>query len=261
MKCSVIVATNDRQILEACLLASPDLASGLEVVVETGALSAGLAYNAGARKAGGDILLFVHQDVFLPAGWMDRLAWTVKQIGKVDPQWAVMGVFGIDEEGHGHGHLYSTGLRRIVGAPLEMPARVRTLDEVVLVVRRSAKLQFDEMLPGFHLYATDLCLQAQGKGYGCYAFEDFCIHNTNGIKVLPKDYWTAYGFMRRKWASQLPIVTPCMTISRWGIPALGYRLRAAVGLGRKAREIGRRVSNPAALCSLLDYAWPPSPKH
>ena len=53
MKFTVIVASNNPGVLQSCLLASPDLKDGIEIIVEAGALSAGAAYNAGVRKATG----------------------------------------------------------------------------------------------------------------------------------------------------------------------------------------------------------------
>ncbi len=42
----------------------------------------------------------------------------------------------------------------------ELPARVATLDELLLIVKRDSGLRFDPAL-GFHLYGADICIQAR----------------------------------------------------------------------------------------------------
>jgi hypothetical protein len=247
MKCSVLCASNDEGILKATLLASPDLAVGVDVIVERGHVSAAAAYNTALAKAKGDILVLVHQDVYLPSGWFARLHTAVEHLDRSQPRWAVAGVFGITARGEGRGWLYSTGLRRVVGTPFSEPVAVRSLDEVVLILRSDAELRFDESLPGFHLYGTDLCLEAEHRGRTCHAIPCFCIHNSDGKRVLPTAYWTSYGYVRRKWRDRLPVETPCSTISRSSADALTYRLKAAVTGGRRPNEVGQRVEDVEAL--------------
>ena len=58
-----------------------------------------------------------------------------------------------------------------------LPARVSTLDELLLVVPRNTPLQFDPAL-GFHLYGADICLLAQELGLAVVALDAACHHNT-----------------------------------------------------------------------------------
>ncbi len=248
---SLIVAVNDREVLKSTLLASPDLSRGLELVLEEGAKSAATAYNRGMQRAHGDVLVFLHQDVFLPAGWFESVNRSILQIEATGEPWALLGVFGMGLDGRGRGHLYSTGLKRLVGAPLEAPAPVQTLDEVVLILRRNTGLRFDGALPGFHLYGADICLTARERGWSCFAIDSFCLHNTNGIRLLPPPYWQAYAFMRKKWRHVLPVATTCMPLTRWGGAALWYRVKALAGRGRRFEEVGGRVADPVALYQRL----------
>lgn len=121
------------------------------------------------------------------------------------------------------------------------------MDEVVLVVRRSSGLQFDEALPGFHLYGTDICLQARKQGLKCYVVSDFCLHNSNGLSVLPSAYTRAFLYMRRKWRGYLPIKTPCMSITRWGIPLLQHDLAVWIKVVFRRYPVGRRCADPSVL--------------
>jgi len=129
----------------------------------------------------------------------------------------------------GKGHLYSTGLQKTVGGPFEQPAEITSLDEMVLVIRRSADLLFDERLPGFHLYGTDACMEAQQRGMSSYVISAFCIHNSNGIPYLPRSFWPSYFYMQRKWRDHLPLSTPCITLRRGYRPLIEF---LAASLGR-----------------------------
>ena len=51
------------------------------------------------------------------------------------------------------------------------PSRVLTLDENLLVIRRDAELACTPELSGFHLYGTDLCLNAYARGRSAYVVE------------------------------------------------------------------------------------------
>jgi hypothetical protein len=55
----------------------------------------------------------------------------------------------------------------------ELPARVATLDELLLVIRRDSGLRFDHAL-GFHLYGAEICLQARERGLAVVAIGTLC---------------------------------------------------------------------------------------
>ena len=244
MNICFITASNNEEVLRSSLLASPDLA-GVEVNVQRGAPSAGVAYNRGIQSSRAEIMVFVHQDIYLPKGWLAKLEKALAQLERQDPNWGVLGLFGTEPDGTGQGLLYSTGLGVVLGSEFEGARPVRTLDEVMLIVRRASGLRFDETLEGFHLYGADISLEAESRGMKCYAISAHCIHNTNGIGLLPWAYWKCYLRLRRKWSSRLPVSTPCMDITRWGMPALNYLLRRPVWLLRHRHRLGRRVPDPS----------------
>jgi hypothetical protein len=247
MKIAVIVACNSEEVLKSSLLASPDLARDVEISVQRGARSAAEAYNRGIDNTRGDIMLFVHQDVYLPAGWMRKLEQGLEWVRQNDANWGVVGLSGMQRDGKGQGHIYSTGLGRVLGMEFEGGRRVETLDEVMLILRRAAGLRFDERLQGFHLYGTDICLQAAERGMKSYAISALCVHNSNGIGMLPWAYWRSYLFMHRKWRRQLPVNTPYMPLTRWGAPVWRYLVRRPVELALRRARPGRRVADPAAV--------------
>jgi hypothetical protein len=189
--------------------------------------------------------------VLLPDGWFDQLSRAITDLAATDPSWGVLGVLGFDVNGVARGAVYSSGLGRLVGIRPDSPVPVRTLDEVVLVVRRAAGLRFDEALPGFHLYGTDLCLEAARRGFSCYAIDAGCVHNSNGIALLPLAFWRSWFYVRCKWRTQLPVLTPCMPVTLWGLPAIRYFVTRPFRLLRFGRRVGTRADNAHDLLGYL----------
>ena len=246
MQWSVISAVNDDNILRASLLASPGVSSANEVILQRGYASAASAYNAAIRKASSNLLVFVHQDVYLPEGWIETVKHAMDVLSVQDPNWGVMGVWGAVDSKRRVGYLYWTGdygWER----PFEGVKEVQSLDEVVLIFRKSSGLMFDELLPGYHLYGADICAEARRRGRKSYAISAFCLHNTNIGGALPVDFWKSYLFMRRKWKDYLPIDTPCTRISFSCWPAIRWNIMYArnVALGRQRKL--ERADNPGEL--------------
>jgi hypothetical protein len=248
---SLIVAVNDPRVLHDTLLRSPDIDRRCEIITETGHASAGQAYNAGLAQATREIQVFAHQDVYLPAGWMDSLLESIARLEKVDPAWGVLGVFGVTWMLEKKGYVYSTGLQSVVGEPFRGIYEAISLDEMVLIVRRSAGLTFDEQLPGFHLYGTDICLEARRRGLRSYILPVFCIHNSNGIQRFPAAFWTGYRYLRCKWRDQLPLHTCCTSITRLGWPMVRRRLRDTLYDRFSPRGVGTRCADPDTLYQSL----------
>ena len=244
---SVISAVNNETVLRSCLLSSPDIQTASEVILKTGFHSAAAAYNAGIEKARSDVLVLVHQDVYLPKGWIDRVWSALELLEARDPQWAVAGVWGGKQAGEFTGHLYCSGLMRILGQPLEAPAEVTSLDEVLLILRKSSGVRFDNQLKGFHMYGTDICLEAKARGLKSYAISAFCIHNTNGYRMLPWDFWKSYFFLRRKWKAELPIATSCTEITLGCWPMLWWNADRLANLLLRRHYSGKRVPDPKPL--------------
>jgi hypothetical protein len=251
LRWSLVAAVNDEYVLETSLLRSPDIADATDICFQRGFSSAATAYNAALDGCRGDVVVCVHQDVFLPAGWIERLKRQVEQVERIDPRWGVIGVYGLDMAARPCGHVHSTGLKRTLGTPEGLPARAIAIDEMVIVLRRSAGLRFDAKLPGFHLYGTDICLEAERRDLSTFVVANFCVHNSNGLAVLPWAFWESYWFLRGKWRSRLPVKSPCATVHR-------SAARAAYDMGRgflvrRLRPVdpGRRVVDPSRLCSDL----------
>jgi hypothetical protein len=209
-----VAATNNRGMLEANLLASPCFHEGHphEILVQEGYSSASKAYNDAIEKSRNDLIIFAHQDVIFPEGWLAQLGASLRYLAIHDPEWGALGCYGRTQEQGARGYVYSPG-PGFVGEPFEHPAEVQTLDEIVLILRRSSGLRFDETLPHFHMYGTDICMRAAELGRKNYAIPALCVHNALYYLVLPKEFYTCYKHVRKTWKARLPIQTPCIRIT------------------------------------------------
>ena len=250
---TLVVAVNNDAVLENTLLQSPDIDSNCQVLLKRGFPSAGAAYNSGLAEGTSEIVVFAHQDVYFPKGWKEDLDRSIRALEKKHSEWGVLGVFGISAgiDGKPTGHCYSTGLRRVVGEPFSKPVRARSLDELVLIVRRNSGLSFDDKLSGFHLYGTDICLSAHFAGLDCHIVPAFCIHNSNGVKYLPPAYWRCYFYMRHKWRNVLPVTTCCSLISR-SLKPFAAQVISDIRLWlRGGRDVGTRSDDVVSLWNSL----------
>jgi hypothetical protein len=245
MKITFVVAVNDRSVFEGNFLRSDCVhsAQDCEIIVQEGFSSAAEAYNAALDRASHDLVVFCHQDLFLPESWIFDLQAAVEYLEVHDPSWGVLGAYGETLNDNGRGYIYSSG-RSVLGRPFAYPLEVQTLDEIVLIVRRSSGLRFDSTLPYFHLYGADICLRAAQRGMKSYAIPAFCVHNTNQALVLPREFYRCYRHVKRTWKNYLPVQTTCIRITRFDISL--YRRRLAELYLQYIRRIaigGKRVAN------------------
>lgn len=210
-----IVASNNPETLASCLQRSPDVVSGaLPVVVVKDAPSMTVAYNRGLDRTTQSICVLVHQDVYLPRGWLDRAVSTLNELSRLHPDWEVAapnGLSGTDM----YGRVYDTAFQcETCEASAEHPVPATSFDELLLLLRRSPGYRFDEGLPGFHLYGTDIAQSAIVAGRGAYVVELPVVHNARLVSTLRGDYARAWWYARRKWWHHLPIQTSVSRLSR-----------------------------------------------
>lgn len=238
-KITFVVAVNNREIFENNLLASPCLrrAHAHEVVVQEQFVSATKAYNDALRRSSNDLIVFCHQDVYLPDAWPSDLKRALDYLDVYDPTWGVLGCSGMTVDRRHWRHMYSSGLG-VSGARLAHPEPVQTLDEIVLIMRKSSGLRFDEHLPHFHLYGTDICLRAAEMGMKSYAISAFCIHNTHQHLILGPEFYDCCRHIKRVWKDCLPIQTTCVRITKFSGPIYARRLRESYLRHIRQKEFG-----------------------
>lgn len=211
---TVGACTNDPVALRENLLASPCLLNGShETLMVEGAASAAEGLNAVIAQARHDLVVLAHQDVYLPRWWIARLRQQYEKARvATGDKVGVMGVYGVLGTPDGilrSGRVCDRDFLLDESAPL--PARVGSLDELVLVVPRNTPLRFDPAL-GFHLYGTDICLSAERLGLQGMVIDAPCYHNSKQGNELPGAFGQSKAVLREKWTSRLPIATVCATV-------------------------------------------------
>jgi hypothetical protein len=249
----IIAAVNQDDVLSKNLLSSPDVVTGNAVVhAQRGFRSAGAAYNAGLDSVGrAPVVALVHQDVYLPAGWVRRVQ---GQLGELDRDWAVAGVWGIGMDGAFIGRVWcSGGGQEHIGGPVT--AEAASVDEIVILLNTDHGLRFDSHLPGFHLYATDLICQARSRGLKAFGIPAPVVHNSRcNHNVYDRGYRAAYRFMQRKWRQSLPLLTCVAPVTRsghWEIRRRWLKAELRKALGRASYH--SRPGDPRDLAIGLGY--------
>ena len=251
---TIVACVNDEGQLSNNLLRSPALRGSHphEVLLYRGCQSAAEGLNAGIEQARHDLVVLVHQDVYLPEGWTSRLVQQWRAAFPDPGRAGVAGVWGLDSssaEGGFFGHVLDRDhlLRR---GPL--PRRVDMLDELCMVVPRRTPLRFDPAV-SWHLYGTDLCLSAREAGLEVAVLDAVCHHNSLTASLDPA-YRRSEEVIARKWVARLPVATICSVIdgvpSRQEVAELEERV-ATLDEERRAaqlqcQELGARIASMEA---------------
>ena len=240
---AIVAACNNEAILNANLRRSPLLAEGgAPLHAEWNAPSAAVAYNRGLKATNAGLVVFAHQDVFLPRGWETVLAARIAEVEAMDPDWALIGSFGVGLSGAHFGPVWSSSIGCIIGRVPTEPMEVQSFDEHLFVMRRAAGIEFDEGLPGFHLYGTDIVQTARKAGRRSYVAPLPLIHNDGYKEQLGPDYTECYRYMQAKWRDALPLLTPVSKISRHGLHLVRSRWK-----NFKYRKARRVEASPASV--------------
>jgi glycosyl transferase family 2 len=248
-----VIAVNNKNVFKSNFLASPCLsgADSQQIIVQEGFSSAATAYNDAIDRSANDLIVFAHQDMIFPEFWLLDLQRALDSLQQTDAQWGVLGCYGETLDDNERGYIYSGGLG-IMGKPMDRPAPVQTLDEIVLILRKSSGLRFDEGLPHFHFYGADICMAAAARGLKSYAISAFCIHNTQQNLILPKEFYQSYRHVKHRWKNALPIRTTCVTMTKFDSHMYKKRIRELYLRFIRRKEIGAfRVKDGRTLLAEL----------
>jgi SAM-dependent methyltransferase len=236
-----VACVNDDPLLEANLLRSPCLAPGTphEILLMRDQRSAADGLHAALEQARHDLVVLVHQDVYLPRGWDARLLAQLEEAERRLGPIGVAGAFGYTfREGADRAAGTKTSIGRVCDRhllwdmPTPLPAPADGLDEIVLVLPRDTPLRLDPSL-GFHLYGADLCLAARDRGLAVVVLDAPCLHNSL-FAHLPEGFHDARELLLKKWPGVRPLYSSMGrldTMQREPIPGTwvdDLRARAAV---------------------------------
>ncbi len=230
---SIVVVANDFKELNHNLLTSDvakSTAHELVVIDNRGnRISDNICelYCDAMRRVANDLVFFMHQDVFIPDQWDEKVVSALIDLEQHDPQWGVVGPVGAafrpEDDGRwitGHWADPSTEGWTEAGP---LPARVQSLDELCLGLRKSRGISFDPKLPGFHCYGMDLSLTARDMGFSSWAIDAPLWHkyrDRQGARITRKeeslkshlrdrpefiaDYEAGKRYVGQKWSRYLP---------------------------------------------------------
>ena len=155
------------------------------------------ALNAGIEKASADIIICCHQDVIFPEKWTDALLEQITIVEQREKNWGVLGTFGVTFNGMFAGHIIDPSGHSHC---LPLPAKVQSLDEHCLIIKKDSDLAFDENIGGFHLYGADICLEAMAKGLTNFAI-DACVQHLSPGKA-DDNFTEAVDKLYQKWRNK-----------------------------------------------------------
>jgi len=81
-------------------------------------------------------------------------------------------------------------------------------------------------------------LRAAKREMKSYAISAFCIHNTQEILILPKEFYECCRHIKKVWKDCLPIQTPCLRITKFNLPLYESKLRGIYLKHIRRKEIG-----------------------
>ncbi len=246
---SVIAAVNDEFVLQKNLLSSSILNnSNVEFLPYSNCKNIGSAYNRGIAEAKGELLVFVHQDVYIPDGWLTLISEKIKDLPE---SWAILGLVGINYDGRIIGRCWSNGLQKEIFGETKIEDNVTSVDEMLIIINKSSGICFDEHLPGWHLYGTDVVQQAHSISRTVHIIEAPVIHNSLPLIKYDKGFIECYKYMRKKWSNKLPIKTCCVDIKRNNYDILKCNLKSL--MLRNKKEKIRRQDFPEIKSKELGY--------
>jgi hypothetical protein len=216
---SVICVYNDRQRLESCLLETlKEQTEPYELVLldnRSGKYpSASCALNEGGRRAGGDVLLFVHQDMRLESPEvLSRLSAHFDSLG-TNVVLGVAGKSGSCPDGVITNMKHGAGAGRFAGKyGYSDRARVDTLDECLVAVHRNLfeRIQFDETIClGWHLYAVDYCLSARCSESSDVFVVDLPVFHCSDAASMNQSYFAILKRVCKKHRACCPVIYSTM---------------------------------------------------
>lgn len=218
---SVIVPMNRPWQYELNIARSPGLREvDADVICIEGADSAAAAYAAGAPRARHDWRVLVHQDVYFPTGSGLAIAQQLGALAQAGLTFAPAGFAGLEADGAGDGGVRYAGMvidrQSLFWHPRS--AAALSMDEFAVALHRDSAVAIDPSF-GWHLWATDLCLQAQALAQKPLAqiLQVPLFHNSTNDYALPAEFHVSARRLLGKYPQLDRIPTLCGEVSRQAV--------------------------------------------
>ena len=223
-------------------------------------VSAGAALNAGARRAHNEVVVLVHQDVYLHS--LDRLAEAARALlespSDGGPRWGLLGASGVTHADRAVGRIRDRV--RLNGDAAVVPIEVDSVDEVLFMIRRDTLLEYpltEDPDLAWHAYAVELGLRLRRNGYRVGATDSALTHNSMSTNM--RGLAAAHQKVRSMYPEFEDVRTTCGILGsrsrRWRrLPLVsdhGWRLRW-LRESRRARALRRLVDRRVVLSELIE---------
>jgi Glycosyltransferase like family len=181
----------------------------LPIENETGTYSsAGAALNHGVSIAKNDVIVFVHQDVFLHS--LSALKQAAGQIQATG--FGLLGAIGMQAEGTLTGRIRDRVV--LAGEVVAQPTDVDSVDEVLFMAPRSQLLSdplTESRDMAWHAYAVEYGLRVRKKGLRTGVADIPLTHNSLSVNLERLD--AAHQAVAVRYAELLPVRTTCGTVT------------------------------------------------
>ena len=263
---SIVCVYNNPAVLGSCLARSIDLARADAPRVELIAIdnrdgrfpSAGAALNHGACKARHEVVVFVHQDVYLhslPA--LEAAAGSLLD----DPGVGLLGAVGTTSSGRVLGIVRDRVV--MIGSSSDMTTPVDSIDEVLFMLRRAdvlaSPLTEDPEL-AWHAYAVEYAARERSRGRRVVTADVAITHNSMTVNL--DRLAEAHARVAALYPGVVPLQTTCGVVrsadDRGGLRTLARRRRGLatwLGESRTARRLSRETSTAIEDIVLGDVRW------
>lgn len=165
-----ICPVNNEEIYRTVFLRSLQHNRYASLTKVVGATSAAQAFNENVINHPTDgITVLVHQDVYLPPYWTDRMEAIFDNV-----EFGVAGCVGANNSGI-YADVYGS-LDVYLDLNLgNLPAKVDSLDELILIFPSHTRIRLHPEL-GWHMYGADACAQAQLHGQDAIVIRNLVVH-------------------------------------------------------------------------------------
>lgn len=226
---SVIVPVNNPWQYDLNVARSPGLLEvGAEVICVQDASSASSAFVSGAEKASHAWRLMVHQDVYFPRGSgleIARQLGRLEELGHIGSPVGFAGLQPATKHGSDSALAYA-GLvidrtTRFDHGPAEA---VVSMDEFAVAMHTKCTSAIDQRL-GWHLWATDLCLQGLAQATRQAIAQVISVplfHNSVNDYSLPEAFHQSAQILLAKYPHWAAIPTLCGQLERSASSAAAY---------------------------------------
>jgi 2-polyprenyl-3-methyl-5-hydroxy-6-metoxy-1,4-benzoquinol methylase len=210
---SVIVPTTKSWQLNLNIARSPGLKEiGAEILTVQNAKSAQEAWTLGVQNTQTPWVMICHQDVYFPRGSGIAICNELAKIENMGLAGIPIGFAGLSSNKNS-----PSGMVNDRGHQMDYPetSAASSLDELAIMLHRNSKIEIDGRL-GWHLWATDLCLQLEEISGQAMArvINVPLFHNSVNDYSLPNEYHTSANHLLAKHPGHLSINTLCGELSR-----------------------------------------------